>query len=121
MESRLLVRDDVNISQPELNYISNIEFNNEVITNIDDIEDIMNLFYRVENIELATAVFPAINHRLRVHDERFPSIYYTIHVYQPALDYERSIYGSEYFLVCYDSTQVKIPNELAGRLFAESV
>jgi hypothetical protein len=112
MNYNLLVREDIDLTVPEVNNISEIKVKNRIggLTDSNIIADIVNLY---SNTSASTPQFPVRVHNIRVYSKLYPGIYYSIELLQPD--------DGTFWLRSYDSEQRKdeyalIPGELVHAL-----
>jgi hypothetical protein len=105
MDYNLLVREDIELTTPQIDDILRIEFNGRTINNSSTIADFMNFYYEIGEHEAGTMPLPARVFEMQIYSKSFPGIYYSVRLYQAQN-------SSDYWLDRNNSERIKIPSGL---------
>ena len=109
----LLVREDIELERPKIEDIVEITLYGTRISDVKTITDIMNLYYKIGDVEIGRLPLPAIVHSLRVHSSRYPGMYYRIILYEPQFFSEFRTFQGEFWIRINHGEYVEVPRELA--------
>ena len=109
MDYHLLAQEDVDLSPPEIDNISQIKFAEKIINDSDIITDVMNLYNKTVEYETGTPILPALCHKIKVYSKLYSGVYYCIEIWQT----ENS---SDYWIVLENREYIKVPSELIDKL-----